>query len=124
MASASPQKWAEEDMPPPQHQQQQHTHAGPDQEVVEVKQLLRQALGGAGILNHARVRFRQAMQSCPTSLAHHENAHSRHPPPLTPNRLCLSQGFIWPRIVLVTGSDPRPVSRIYGFYTPINARWP
>ncbi|GAB5029709.1 fgfr1 oncogene partner [Nannochloropsis oceanica] len=54
MTSTSPQKWAEEDMPPPQHQQQQQTGAGPDKEMMEVKQLLKQALGGAGILNHAR----------------------------------------------------------------------
>jgi len=68
-------------MPPPQHQQQQQTGAGPDKEMMEVKQLLKQALGGAGILNHARVRFRQAMQFSLTFVAHHEYANSRHPHP-------------------------------------------
>lgn len=43
------------DTPPPQHyQQQQQVHAGPDQEVVEVKQLLQQALGSSGLLNHVK----------------------------------------------------------------------
>jgi len=69
MASASPppeqqhQQWAAEvgmDTPPPQHHhQQQQAHAGPDQELMEVKALLQQALGGAGILNHVKVRLSQ-----------------------------------------------------------------
>ena len=68
MASTSPppeqqhQQWAAEegmDTPPPQHHhQQQQAHAG-DQEVMEVKALLQQALGGAGILNHVKLSLSQ-----------------------------------------------------------------
>lgn len=74
MASTSPppslqeqqQHWADEELhaaaegmttpPPEQHHHQQQAHVGPNQDVVEVKGMLQQALGGAGILNHVRVR--------------------------------------------------------------------
>jgi hypothetical protein len=134
MASISPpppehhQEWAVEgmDLPPPQHHyQQQQAHAGPDQEVMEVKQLLEQTLGSAGILNHVKVRLSQLLPPFPSKLPSFgtKSLTIGHPSFPNPNRLCSSQGSIWPLMAFATGNDLRPVLRTCGCCTPIK-RWP